>query len=150
MSRAAIIYDTKFGNTEKVARALAEGMKKHGVKVDCLKIDEVNISKVGDYDLFAIGGPTHLFGLSRPMEAFLQKLENLDIGGKRAFAFDTKLKSRLSGSAGKRIEKKLKKLGMSIVKSRVSAIVRGGEGPLDNGAEETFKQIGAEIAKSLQ
>ncbi len=28
MSRVVIIYDSKFGNTEKVARALAEGMKK--------------------------------------------------------------------------------------------------------------------------
>ena len=33
MTRAMIIYDTKFGNTEKVAKALAEGMKEHGVNV---------------------------------------------------------------------------------------------------------------------
>jgi len=150
MSRAVVIYDTKFGNTEKVARALAEGMKKHEVNVDCSKIDEVNISKLGDYDLLAVGGPTHAFGLSKPMKDFLKKLEKVNISGKRAFAFDTKLKSRLAGSAGKRIEKKLKKLGMSIVKSHVSAIVKGGEGPLEDDAEETFQQIGADIAKSLQ
>ena len=84
------------------------------------------------------------------MKDFLKKLESVNINGKRAFAFDTKLKSRLAGSAGKRIEKKLKKLGMSIVKSYVSAIVTGGKGPLEDGAEETFKQIGADLAKSLQ
>ena len=66
MSRAVVIYDTKFGNTEKVAGALAEGMKKQRVKVDCSKIGEVDISKLGDYDLLAIGGPTHVFGLSNP------------------------------------------------------------------------------------
>ena len=115
MSRAVIIYDTKFGNTEKVARALAEGMEKHGVNVDCIKIGEVDISKLGDYDLLAIGGPTHAFGLSKPMKDFLQKLENINISGKRAFAFDTKLKSRFAGSAGKRIEKKLKKLGIVLL-----------------------------------
>ncbi len=150
MSRVVIIYDTKFGNTEKVAMALAEGMKKQRVNVDCLKIDEVDTSKLGDYDLLAIGGPTHTFGLSKPMKDFLQKLENVNFSGKKAFAFDTKFKSRLAGSAGKRIEKKLKKLGMSIVKSHISAIVKGGEGPLEDEAEETFKQIGADIAKSLQ
>jgi flavorubredoxin len=150
MSRVVIIYDTKFGNTEKVAMALAEGMKKQRVNVDCLKIDEVDTSKLGDYDLLAIGGPTHTFGLSKPMKDFLQKLENVNVSGKKAFAFDTKFKSRLAGSAGKRIEKKLKKLGMSIVKSHISAIVKGGEGPLEDEAEETFKQIGADIAKSLQ
>lgn len=150
MSRAAIIYDTRFGNTEMVAKALEEGMKKHGAIVDCFRIDEVDVRKLGDYDFLAIGGPTHTFGPSRPMKDFLQKLENVNISSKGAFAFDTKYGSRFAGSAGKRIEKKLKKLGMSIVKSHVSAIVKGGEGPLEDGAEETFKQIGADIAKSLQ
>ncbi|MFX1538357.1 MAG: hypothetical protein ACFFDI_29555, partial [Promethearchaeota archaeon] len=79
-----------------------------------------------------------------------QELENVDFSGKRAFAFDTKYKSRFAGSAGKKIEKKLKKLGMSIIKSRFSAIVLGGEGPLEDGAIETFEQIGADIAKSMQ
>jgi flavodoxin len=149
MSRALIIFDTKFGNTEKVARTLAEGMKTQGVNVDCIETGEVDISKLGDYDLLVIGGPTHGLGLSKPMKDFLQKLEDVNIGGKRAFAFDTKLKSRFAGSAGKRIEKKLKKLGASIVKSHVSAIVKGNEGPLEDGAEETFEQIGADAAKSL-
>jgi flavodoxin len=150
MSRVVVIYDTKFGNTEKVARALAEGMKEQRVTVDCLKIDEVDTSKLDDYDLLAIGGPTHTFGLSKPMKDFLKKLENVKVSGKKAFAFDTKFKPRLAGSAGKGIEKKLKKLGMSIVKSHFSAIVKGGKGPLEDGAEETFKQIGADITKSLQ
>jgi flavodoxin len=33
--KARIIYDSLFGNTEKVARALASGLKKGGVDVDC-------------------------------------------------------------------------------------------------------------------
>ncbi len=149
MSRVVIIYDSKFGNTEKVAGALAEGMKKQQVNVDCLKVDEVDTSKLDDYDLLAIGGPTHAFGISKPMKDFLKKLENVNVSGKRAFAFDTKFKSRLAGSAGKGIEKRLKKLGMSIIKSHISAIVKGGEGPLEDGAEEAFEQIGADMAKSL-
>jgi flavorubredoxin len=150
VSRVIIVYDTKFGNTEKIAKALAEGMKKEGVNVDCLKIDKVDVSKLGEYDMLAIGGPTHGFGLSEPMKDFLQKLENVNLSGKKAIAFDTKLKSRFAGSAGKRIEEKLKKLGMSIVKSHVSAIVNGREGPIEEGAEETFRQIGVDVAMSLQ
>ncbi len=150
MIKAAIIYDTKFGNTEMVAKALAEGMKKHGVNVDCFKIGDVEVSKLVDYDLLAIGGPTQAFGPSKPIKDFLQKLENVNISSMRAFTFDTKFKSRFAGSAAKSIEKQLKKLGMTIVKSYSSAIVKGGEGPLEDGTEETFNQIGAEIAKSLQ
>ena len=74
----------------------------------------------------------------------------MNIKSKKAFAFDTKYKSRWAGSAGKRIEKTLKRLGMSIVKPHSSAIVTGGEGPLDEGMEEKFERIGVEIVESIQ
>jgi flavorubredoxin len=34
LRKAVVIYDTKFGNTEKIARALSEGMKNEGLLVD--------------------------------------------------------------------------------------------------------------------
>jgi flavodoxin len=145
MKRAIVIYDTKFGNTEKIARALARGMEKQGFKVDCVKADEVDVDKLVEYDFLAIGGPTHAFGVSKPMKAFLEKLRSVDIKGKKAFAFDTKYKSWLAGSAGKGIEKTLKELGMSIVKTHSSAIVKGSEGPLEEGMEEMFEKIGGEM-----
>jgi len=145
-----VVYDTKFGNTEKIAKVLAEGMKGQGVDVDCVKVGQVEISSLKEYDLLVIGGPTHAFGLSKPMKDFLQRLESIDIRGKKGFAFDTKLKSRFAGSAAKGIEKRLQKLGVSIVKPHASAIVKGGEGPLEEGMEETFKEIAGEIAKSIQ
>ncbi|MCP8311599.1 MAG: flavodoxin family protein [Candidatus Methylarchaceae archaeon HK02M1] len=145
MERAIVIYDTKFGNTEKIAKALARGMEKQGFKVDCVRADEVDIDKLIEYDFLAIGGPTHAFRVSKPMKAFLEKLKSVDIKGKKAFAFDTKYKSRLAGSAGKGIEKTLKGLGMSIVKPHSSAIVKGSEGPLEEGMEEIFEQIGSEM-----
>jgi len=150
VSRAMVIYDTKFGNTEKIARALALGIEKQRVKVDCVKADEVDVDKLVEYNFLAIGGPTHTFGVSKPMKAFLKKLKNVDIKGKKAFAFDTKYKSRWAGSAGKGIGKTLKRLGMSIVKPHSSAIVTGSEGPLDEGMEEMFEQIGVEIGELVQ
>ncbi len=145
MKRAIVIYDTKFGNTEKIARALARGMEKRGIKVDCVKADEVDVNKLVAYDFLAIGGPTHMFGVSKPMKAFLEKMKSVDVKGKKAYAFDTKLKSRFAGSAGKGIEKTLKGLGMSIVKPHSSAIVTGNEGPLEEGMVEMFEQIGGEM-----
>jgi flavodoxin len=145
MKRAIVIYDTKFGNTEKIARALARGMEKQGVKVDCVKPDGVDVDKLVEYDFLAIGGPTHAFRVSKPMKAFLERLKSVDLKGKKAFAFDTKLKSRLAGSAGKGIEKTLIGLGMSIVKPHLSAIVRRSKGPLEEGMEEMFERIGGEM-----
>lgn len=145
MKRAIVIYDTKFGNTEKIARTLASGIEKQGAKVDCIKADEVDINKLVEYDFLAIGGPTHAFGVSKPMKAFLEKLRSVDLKGKKAFAFDTKYKSWLAGSAGKGIEKTLKGLGMSIAKPHSSAAIKAARGPLEEGMEETFEKIGSEM-----
>jgi len=146
--KAIVIYDSKFGNTEKIAKALSEGMKKEGLEVDCVKIDNVDLNKLAEYDILAFGAPTQALGISKPMKEFLKKLENVNLQGKKAFAFDTKLKSRFAGSAAKGIEKQLKKLNMTIIKPYASAIVKGAEGPLEEGAEEKFTQIGSEIAKA--
>jgi len=148
LRKAIVIYYSKFGNTEKIANALSEGMKKEGLDVDCVKVDDVNLSKLGECEILAIGAPTHGFGIFKPMREFLKKLENLNLQGKRAFAFDTKLRSGFAGSAAKGIEKQLKKLQMTIIRPYASAIVKGAEGPLEEGAEEKFTQIGSEIAKT--
>jgi len=149
MNKAIVIYDTKFFNTEKIAKALAEGMKEQGIKVDCSKVDEVDVNKLSEYDLLAIGGPTHAFGISKPVKAFLGKLRTVDIKDKKAFAFDTKFKAWWAGSAGKGIEKRLKRIGMNIVKPHYSAIVKGNKGPLQDDMEEMAKQNGAEIARLI-
>ena len=148
MKKAIIIYDTKFGNTEKIAKSLASGMNEQGIEVDCVKVEDVQINKLTEYNLLAIGGPTHGFGMSKPIKEFIEKLEHVDLQDKNAFAFDTKNSSRFWGSAAKGIEKRLKRLGLNIVKPAASAIVKGLKGPLQDGMDEKFKQIGAELASS--
>jgi hypothetical protein len=70
----------------------------------------------------------------------------VDLEDKKAFAFDTKNRSRFWGSAAKGIEKRLKKLGFNIVMTCASGIVKGLKGPLQDGTEAKFRQIGIELA----
>lgn len=153
MKKAIAIYDTRFGNTEKIAKALARGMEKQGVDVDCVKVDKVNFDKLEEYDFLAVGGPTHKAGTSKRMKEFLEKLESFDISGKEGFCFDTRVRSRLNrfglNSAAKRIEKKMKKMRVTMIKPCKSAIVEGRDGPLEEGVEETFERIGVEIAELI-
>ena len=44
--KAAILYWSKSGNTEKVSLAIKEGLETAGAQVDCLKIGEAS----GHYD----------------------------------------------------------------------------------------------------
>ena len=150
MGKALVAYHTVYGNTEKVAKALAKGLEDSGVDVNCVPIDAIELDKLSGYDLLVVGGPTQNLGASKPMQAFLERLESVaGLSGKKAFALDTKYKSRFAGSAGAKIEGKLKNLGLTIVKPHASAIVKGKEGPLEEGSEETFKQLGTELAKMI-
>jgi flavorubredoxin len=144
MSKALVVFDSVFGNTEKVAKALATGLASGGVNVDIVKVNEVDFDELAEFDLLCVGSPTQGWNASKPVKEFLERLK-----GKKAFAFDTKMKSRLAGNAGEKIEKKLKDAGLTIVKNSESAIVKGREGPLEENAEEAFKKIGTELAKIL-
>jgi flavorubredoxin len=148
--KALVVYDSMYGNTEKIAKALVAGLQSGGVDVGAVKVDAVKFDELGKVDLLWVGSPVHAWSASKPMKEFLEHLKSVDgITGKKAFAFDTNMQGRLAGSAGDKIEKKLKDLGLNIAKHRESATVKGREGPLQESAEETFKQIGVELAKTL-
>ena len=145
-----VVYYSMFGNTEKVAQALAGGMESGGVDVDVVKVDAVKFDELGKVDLLCVGSPVHSWSVSKPVNEFLKRLKTVkDLSGKRAFAFDTKMRSRLAGSAGGKIERKLKDIGLTVARHSESAVVEGRQGPLEESAEGTFKQIGAELAKTL-
>jgi flavorubredoxin len=149
MSKALVIYDTKFGNTEKVANALVQGLAAQGIIAESVNVDRVAIDRLSEYDALLIGGPTHRQKMSEPMAMFLDKLNKSLVKGKAGFSFDTKVEHRFAGSAGKRIERTLKKLGMKVVRPHASAIVVGREGPLKEGTEDMFRQIGEQIAREI-
>lgn len=150
MVKALVVYHTVYGNTEKVARALAKGLEDSGVNVDCVGVDAVGFDRLSGYDLLVVGGPTQNRGASKPMQEFLERLKGVTgLSGKKAFALDTKYKMMFAGSAGEKIEEKLKSLGLTIVKPHASAFVKGKEGPLAEGSEETFRQLGTELAKII-
>jgi flavodoxin len=146
MKKAIVLYHTQFGNTEKIAKEIAAGIADQGIEVDCLRVEDVQIDTLKEYELLVIGGPTHGFGMSKPMKEFVKKLEHVDLRDKNAFSFDTKNKGRIWGSAAKGIEKQLRKLGLKIIKPHTSAIVKGLKGPLEDGMEDKFNQIDTELA----
>ncbi len=143
---AVVIFDSEYGNTEKVAHALARGLHARGISVDCVNVKEASIDKLNQYDLIGLGAPTQAFSASKRMKDFPAKLQSADLQHKSGFAFDTKLNRRLAGSAGGYVEKKMRNLGLRIVEPHFSAIVKGSVGPLEEGAEESFEKMGALIA----
>ena len=62
------------------------------------------IDSLKEYDIICIGAPTEGFSAPKPIKEFLARLRGVNLACKYGFAFDTKVSSRLSGSAAKFIE----------------------------------------------
>ena len=154
MSQAVVIYDSNFGNNELLAQALSTGLSKAGLSVDVLKIGEFNHSNIQNYDLICIGGPTHITRTSENMRVFFNDIKSVNLRGKRGFCFGTRMDSRMNvfdinGSARK-IERKLKKKGVKMMKGSVNVLVLGREGPLAEGSEKIFNELGYKIGGLFQ
>jgi flavodoxin len=153
---ASVIFDTRYGNTEKIAGSLETGLKEAGIETVCINAKDVPVESLKQYDLICVGGPTEAFTASKAIKEFLRKLKGIELSGKCAFAFDTKLDSRFSGTAAKFIEKELSNLNLRIIAPRESAIVfslkeRGAitGARLKEGEEKRFQQIGLQVWAAL-
>jgi flavodoxin len=154
--RACVIFDTRYGNTERIAKSLETGLKEAGIQTICVNAKDVAVDSLKQYDLICVGAPTEGFTASKPMKEFLAKLRSIDLSGKHGFAFDTKLDWRLSGSAAKFIEKELSNLGLQIIAPRESATVfalkeRGAItcATLKEEEEKKFEQVGTQVGTAL-
>ena len=108
-----VVYDSKFGNTRKIALAMAEAVKPR-CAVRLLPLEELLPEELGPVDLLIIGGPTQSHGLSPRMRQFTDGLSLPSANGLMAATFDTRyrMRSLFSGSAAKTIAKKLRGKGI--------------------------------------
>lgn len=164
--RALVVYESLWGNTEKVARAVGSALGAGG-EVEVVDSDSAPTSADG-FDLLVVGGPTHAFSMSRPgtrqeavkshaapheptvgIREWLDKLERPD-SQIAAAAFDTRVdKPRLPGSAAKAAKHELRSLGFSTELKQRTFRVHGYEGPLLDGELENAAQWAAEILDQL-
>lgn len=151
--KACVIFDSRYGNTERLARAFAAGLAQSGLEVLCSSSKDATPESMEGSELVCLGAPTEWHSASKAMKEFLRRIEHVDMSAKYAFAFDTKLASPLSGSASKLIEKRLKKLGATMVAHRESAVVSSQKGvkqvSLPAGEEGRFHDMGVRIGGAV-
>ncbi len=136
--KALIIYDSVYGNTEKIARAIAEAITPSG-EVKVLRAGEANPSELASIDLLIVGSPTHAGRPTPAIQDLLNKVPKLSLQGINVAAFDTRIPTKLVrvfGYAAGRIAGNLKRKGGTLIASPEGFFVTGSKGPLKEGELE--------------
>jgi hypothetical protein len=63
--RALVVFESMFGNTEKIAGAVARGLQLEGIDTGLVEVRSAPHRLAADLDLLVVGGPTHGFSMSR-------------------------------------------------------------------------------------
>jgi flavodoxin len=147
---ALIVFDSKFGNTDQVAHAIAEGLKpRFSTRVTSVEqIEELDAQGI---NLLVVGGPTHMADVSQPLQELLAATPEGALSEVAVAAFDTRYHVPLeqSGSAAHKIAPVLDDLGGKLLVPPESFFVLGGEGPLEEGEIARATEWGAEVAAQV-
>lgn len=136
--KALVIYDSKFGNTQEVALAIANAI---GPDVKARQVEEVEDGDLLGLDLLVVGSPTQAGRATKPIQALLKGIPAHGLSGTDVAAFDTriepagllKLVAAVFGYAAPKIDAALRAKGGRIVAEPTGFTVTGTEGPLADG-----------------
>lgn len=166
MTRALVVYESMFGNSEKVARAVADGV----AEVMPVRMAEVTSAPTDleGIDLVVAGGPTHAFSMSREATRRDARVQGAPAGsvetglrewlaglpdehGRWFAAFDTRVTKvrRLPGSAAHSAARVGRRHGFSQAIAPQSFYVLDVEGPLAEGELERAHTWGAAVAATV-
>ncbi len=114
--QTVIVFDSKFGNTEKIAEAIARGAGALGT-ILVVAAGEVSDALAERPDLLLVGGPTQKRAMSPGLRAFLDTVVGQGIQGVATASFDTRYRGStwLMGSAAGEAAKRLRKAGGHLV-----------------------------------
>ena len=135
--KTLVIYESRFGNTAQIARAVADALRLRG-SAHLLPVEEVTATDLDGIDLLVVGGPTHAHGISAALGGWLKRLPEERVRELPVAAFDTRYHQArfLTGSAALVAMRRLQRLGAKPIAPPESFFIAAGEGPLAAGEME--------------
>jgi flavodoxin len=131
---AIVLYDSQYGNTERIAQAIANALSQAG-QARAVRVAETSPGELAGVDLLVVGSPTQGWQPTKAIQAFLKHISPGSWSGLATAAFDTRFRApRLfTGSAARGIAKSLRQKGCSLLLPAESFFIKGTEGPLQDG-----------------
>jgi len=143
MAQAIIVYDTRSGNTAKMAKTVEEGMREAGVEVLSKRTVNAKAGDLTNVDAVVLGAPTYHHDLIQSMKTFLFEMEKADLQGKLGAAFGS---YGWSGESVQMMTDTMKHIfGMNVIEPGLKVPRRPDEDGL-----ERCKEFGRKIAGRMQ
>ena len=147
--KVLIIFDTKHGNTQKVAELIADGLNSvEGNETEVVNVKGFDINKDKTYDLILIGSPNHMGSHTKNIKKFISNLSSTTVKVNLFAVFDTYMKGDFE-KAVKKMEKQLTKnfLNSTMALPGLSIKVDGMKGPIVEEDLSKCKEYGIKLAK---
>lgn len=163
--KAVVVYESLWGNTATIARAIAEGI---GPEARALTTDAASAEAIADANVIVAGAP--VLGFSLPSDQMRESvarserdaptppdlshpsmrswLDSLPRGTGWAAAFETRIWWSPRGATGD-IESRLNKAGYRTVAKAAKFVVKDKYGPLREGEVERARQWGKQLAETV-
>jgi len=131
---ALVLYDSQYGDTERIAQAIADTLGEFG-EARTVRLDPSQPVGLQGVDVFIVGCPTQGWRPTQAVQSFLEEVSSEELGGMAVACFDTRfrLPRFMSGSAAKVMARKLREKAVSLLVEPESFFVEGTEGPLREG-----------------
>src|SRR5215208_6941350 len=134
MMNALVVYDSQYGDTQRIAQAIADTLGEFG-EARAVRLDPTQPVQLQGVDLFILGCPTQGWRPTPAIQSFLEELSSEELRGLTVACFDTRfrLPRLMTGSAAKVMARTLQEKGGSLLVEPESFFVKSTEGPLRNG-----------------
>jgi flavodoxin len=143
--KALVIYDSVFGNTEQIAKAISDALAEKG-QSRLVQAAKANLADLNGIDLLVVGAPTQGGRPTPAVQEFLKTIPSDGLKGVKSATFDTRINrggtgtfAKIFGYAAKRMEPQLTQRGANHIASEGFS-VKGRQGPLQDGEVERAKE----------
>lgn len=143
--KSILIYDSQYGNTEKIAQSIRDTLAEQ-VEVSLIRVADFRPEMLEGVELLIVGSPTQKFKPTAAIKEFLKGISTSQLKGIRVAAFDTRLTQKnidntpvlpffvkMFGYAADPIAKALQKGGGQLAIPPQGFYVVDTEGPLVEG-----------------
>jgi len=143
--KVLVVYDSQYGNTEKIAQAIGAAFPADTVRV--VKVDAAKPADLAGIDLLIVGSPTQGGRGTQSVQKFLSDIPAGALKNVKVAAFDTRFQAKEKGFALRllmksvgyatgRIASALEGKGGTPAAEPQAFFVSGREGPLHEGEVE--------------